>query len=180
MSLSTSRLSGSDGCSGRSIDRQPGGNGVPRSVSRFSSPAWPSARAGNRPPSRAAGARRRRILFVMVVAPGFDLEYNAILAPEDDSNLNRAARRLRDRLFGLFNRGIFRPMAGHSKWANIQHRKKAQDAKRGNVFTRLVREITVAAREGGGDPEANPRLRLAWDKANAANVPKDNIERAIK
>jgi len=71
-------------------------------------------------------------------------------------------------------------MAGHSKWANIQHRKKAQDAKRGKIFTRLVREITVAAREGGGDPEANPRLRLAWDKANAANVPKDNIERAIK
>ncbi|MFN2334506.1 MAG: YebC/PmpR family DNA-binding transcriptional regulator [Wenzhouxiangellaceae bacterium] len=71
-------------------------------------------------------------------------------------------------------------MAGHSKWANIQHRKKAQDSKRGKVFTRLVREITVAAREGGGDPEANPRLRLAWDKANAANVPKDNIERAIK
>lgn len=71
-------------------------------------------------------------------------------------------------------------MAGHSKWANIQHRKKAQDAKRGKVFTRLVREITVAAREGGGDPDANPRLRLAWDRANAANVPKDNIERAIK
>ncbi len=71
-------------------------------------------------------------------------------------------------------------MAGHSKWANIQHRKKAQDSKRGKIFTRLVREITVAAREGGGDPDANPRLRLAWDKANAANVPKDNIERAIK
>ena len=71
-------------------------------------------------------------------------------------------------------------MAGHSKWANIQHRKKAQDAKRGKIFTRLVREITVAAREGGGDPDANPRLRLAWDRANAANVPKDNIERAIK
>jgi len=71
-------------------------------------------------------------------------------------------------------------MAGHSKWANIQHRKKAQDAKRGKIFTRLVREITVAAREGGGDPDANPRLRLAWDKANAANVPKENIERAIK
>ncbi|MDT8449018.1 MAG: YebC/PmpR family DNA-binding transcriptional regulator [Wenzhouxiangellaceae bacterium] len=71
-------------------------------------------------------------------------------------------------------------MAGHSKWANIQHRKKAQDARRGKIFTRLVREITVAAREGGGDPDTNPRLRLAWDKANAANVPKDNIERAIK
>jgi YebC/PmpR family DNA-binding regulatory protein len=71
-------------------------------------------------------------------------------------------------------------MAGHSKWANIQHRKKAQDAKRGKIFTRLVREISVAAREGGGDPDANPRLRLAMDRANAANVPKDNIERAIK
>ncbi|MCC5864060.1 MAG: YebC/PmpR family DNA-binding transcriptional regulator [Wenzhouxiangella sp.] len=71
-------------------------------------------------------------------------------------------------------------MAGHSKWANIQHRKKAQDAKRGKIFTRLIREISVAAREGGGDPDANPRLRLAMDRANAANVPKDNIERAIK
>ncbi len=71
-------------------------------------------------------------------------------------------------------------MAGHSKWANIQHRKKAQDAKRGKIFTRLIREISVAAREGGGDAESNPRLRLAIDKANAANVPKDNIERAIK
>lgn len=71
-------------------------------------------------------------------------------------------------------------MAGHSKWANIQHRKKAQDAKRGKIFTRLIREITVAAREGGGDPETNPRLRLAWDRASAANVPKENIERAIK
>ncbi|MEM7053377.1 MAG: YebC/PmpR family DNA-binding transcriptional regulator [Pseudomonadota bacterium] len=71
-------------------------------------------------------------------------------------------------------------MAGHSKWANIQHRKKAQDAKRGKIFTRIVRELAVAAREGGGDPDSNPRLRLAMDKANAANVPKDNIERAIK
>lgn len=71
-------------------------------------------------------------------------------------------------------------MAGHSKWANIQHRKKRQDAKRGKVFTRLVREVTIAAREGGGDPDANPRLRLALERANAANVPKDNLERAIK
>jgi len=71
-------------------------------------------------------------------------------------------------------------MAGHSKWANIQHKKKAVDAKRGKVFTRLNREITVAAREGGGDPDSNPRLRLAIDKANAANMPKDNIERSIK
>lgn len=71
-------------------------------------------------------------------------------------------------------------MAGHSKWANIQHRKKRQDAKRGKIFTRLIREVTVAAREGGGDPEVNPRLRLALDRANAANVPKDNLDRAIK
>ena len=71
-------------------------------------------------------------------------------------------------------------MAGHSKWANIQHRKKAVDAKRGKIFTRINRELVVAAREGGGDPDSNPRLRLAMDKANAANMPKDNIERAIK
>ena len=71
-------------------------------------------------------------------------------------------------------------MAGHSKWANIQHRKKAVDAKRGKIFTRVNRELTVAAREGGSDPDANPRLRLAVQKANAANMPKDTIERAIK
>lgn len=71
-------------------------------------------------------------------------------------------------------------MAGHSKWANIQHRKKAVDAKRGKIFTRINREISVAARAGGGDPDANPALRLAIEKANAANMPKDNIERAIK
>ncbi len=71
-------------------------------------------------------------------------------------------------------------MAGHSKWANIQHRKKAQDSKRGKVFTRVIREITIAAREAGGDPDANPRLRLAIEKANAANMPKDTVERAIK
>jgi YebC/PmpR family DNA-binding regulatory protein len=71
-------------------------------------------------------------------------------------------------------------MAGHSKWANIQHRKGRQDAKRGKVFTRLIKEITVAARMGGGDPNSNPRLRLAVDKAFGENMPKDNIERAIK
>ena len=71
-------------------------------------------------------------------------------------------------------------MAGHSKWANIQHRKGKQDAKRGKIFTRLIKEITVAARMGGGDPGANPRLRLAVDKAYANNMPKDNVERAIK
>ncbi|MEN8720925.1 MAG: YebC/PmpR family DNA-binding transcriptional regulator [Oceanococcaceae bacterium] len=71
-------------------------------------------------------------------------------------------------------------MAGHSKWANIQHRKGAQDKKRGAIFTKLVREITVAARMGGADPAMNPRLRLAVDKANAQSMPKDNIERAIK
>jgi YebC/PmpR family DNA-binding regulatory protein len=71
-------------------------------------------------------------------------------------------------------------MAGHSKWANIQHRKKAQDAKRGKLFTRLIREITVAVRTGGSDTEANPCLRLAVDKALAANMTKDAVDRAIK
>lgn len=71
-------------------------------------------------------------------------------------------------------------MAGHSKWANIQHRKNKQDKKRGKVFTKLIRELTVGARMGGGDPDSNPRLRLAMDKALSANMPKDNIERAIK
>lgn len=71
-------------------------------------------------------------------------------------------------------------MAGHSKWANIQHRKNAQDAKRGRIFTKIIREVTVAARTGGGDPATNPRLRLAIDKALGANMNKDNIERAIK
>ena len=71
-------------------------------------------------------------------------------------------------------------MAGHSKWANIQHRKNAQDAKRGKLFTKLIREITVAARTGDPDPAANPRLRLAVDKALAGNMTKDTIERAIK
>jgi YebC/PmpR family DNA-binding regulatory protein len=71
-------------------------------------------------------------------------------------------------------------MAGHSKWANIQHRKKAQDAKRGKLFTKLIREITVAARMGGGDPDSNPRLRAAIDKGLGANMTKDTIERAIK
>ncbi len=71
-------------------------------------------------------------------------------------------------------------MAGHSKWANIQHRKGKQDAKRGKVFTRLIKEITVAARLGDSDPASNPRLRLAMEKAYAQNMPKDNVERAIK
>ncbi len=71
-------------------------------------------------------------------------------------------------------------MAGHSKWANIQHRKGRQDAKRGKIFTRLIKEITVSARMGGGDADSNPRLRLAMDKAYANNMPKDNVERAIK
>ena len=71
-------------------------------------------------------------------------------------------------------------MAGHSKWANIQHRKGAQDKKRGKLFTKLIREITVAAKMGGGDPDANPRLRLAIDKAKSQSMPKDNIERAVK
>ncbi len=71
-------------------------------------------------------------------------------------------------------------MAGHSKWANIQHRKGRQDAKRGKIFTKLIKEITVAARLGGADPDMNPRLRLAIDKAKAENMPGDNIDRAIK
>lgn len=71
-------------------------------------------------------------------------------------------------------------MAGHSKWANIQHRKAKVDAKRGKAFTRVNRELSIAARQGGSDPGANPRLRLAIDKANAVNMPKDTIERAIK
>ena len=71
-------------------------------------------------------------------------------------------------------------MSGHSKWANIKHRKGAQDAKRGKVFTKLIKEITVAAKIGGGDLESNPRLRLAVDKGKQANMPKDNIDRAIK
>lgn len=71
-------------------------------------------------------------------------------------------------------------MAGHSKWANIRFRKGVQDARRGKLFTKLIREITVAARLGGGDPAVNPRLRNAIDKALAHNMPKDNIERAVK
>jgi len=71
-------------------------------------------------------------------------------------------------------------MAGHSKWANIQHRKGAQDKKRGKLFTKLIREITVAAKMGGGDADANPRLRMAIDKAKGQSMPKDNIERAVK
>jgi YebC/PmpR family DNA-binding regulatory protein len=71
-------------------------------------------------------------------------------------------------------------MAGHSKWANIKHRKAAADAKKGKVFTRLIREITVAARAGGGDPDSNPRLRLSLEKAREANMTKDSVTRAIQ
>lgn len=71
-------------------------------------------------------------------------------------------------------------MAGHSKWANIQHRKKAQDAKRGKLFTKLIREVTVAVKQSGPDPAANSRLRLALDKAVSGNVPKDTLDRAVK
>ncbi|RYV03964.1 YebC/PmpR family DNA-binding transcriptional regulator [Shewanella sp. OPT22] len=71
-------------------------------------------------------------------------------------------------------------MAGHSKWANIRHRKAAQDAKRGKIFTKLIRELSVAAREGGSDPDSNPRLRSAMDKALGANMTRDTMERAIK
>ena len=71
-------------------------------------------------------------------------------------------------------------MAGHSKWKNIKHYKAATDAKRGVLFTKLIREITMAAKLGGGDPSANARLRLAIDAGRAKSLPKDNIERAIK
>jgi YebC/PmpR family DNA-binding regulatory protein len=71
-------------------------------------------------------------------------------------------------------------MAGHSKWANIKHKKAATDAKRGKIWTRLIKEITVAARMGGGDMTSNPRLRLAIDKAADANMPKDNVTRAVQ
>jgi transcriptional/translational regulatory protein YebC/TACO1 len=71
-------------------------------------------------------------------------------------------------------------MSGHSHWATIKRKKGASDAKRGQVYTRLAREIVMAAREGGGDPESNFRLRIAVDKARSQNMPKDSIERAIK
>src|SRR5258707_10089151 len=71
-------------------------------------------------------------------------------------------------------------MSGHSRWANIRHKKAAADEKKGKTFTRLIREVTVAARLGGADPAMNPRLRLAIDKAYDANMPKDTIERAAK
>ena len=71
-------------------------------------------------------------------------------------------------------------MAGHSKWANIQHRKGRQDEKRGRIFTRVIKEVTVAAKLGGADPTTNPRLRLAMDKAGDANMPKDKVQDAIK
>lgn len=71
-------------------------------------------------------------------------------------------------------------MSGHSKWASIKHKKAAADAKRGKVFTKLIREISVAAREGGGDPETNPQLRTAVERAKSANMPSDNVEKAIK
>ena len=70
-------------------------------------------------------------------------------------------------------------MAGHSKWANIQHRKGRQDEKRGKVWTKIIREVTVAARLGGGDPAANPRLRMAMDKARDVNMPAENLKRAV-
>jgi len=71
-------------------------------------------------------------------------------------------------------------MSGHSKWASIKHKKAATDSKRGKIFTKLIKEITVAARNGGGDPEKNPRLRTAIDRAKQANMPADNIDRAVK
>lgn len=80
----------------------------------------------------------------------------------------------------LIQKRWFKSMAGHSKWANIKHRKAAQDKKRGKIFTRIIRELMVAAKHGGGDPNTNPLLRLALDNAKAENMTKDTIERAIK
>jgi len=71
-------------------------------------------------------------------------------------------------------------MSGHNKWSTIKRKKSAQDAKRGKIFTKVIKEITIAAREGGGDPDLNPRLRLAIQNAKGVNMPKENIERAIK
>ena len=71
-------------------------------------------------------------------------------------------------------------MSGHSKWSTIKHKKGAADAKRGKLFSKIIKEITVAARLGGGDPAANPRLRTVADKARAANMPNDNIDKAVK
>ena len=71
-------------------------------------------------------------------------------------------------------------MAGHSKWANIKHRKGAQDAKRGKVFTKIIKEISVAVKDGGHEPNSNPRLRAAIQNAKSVNMPKDNVQRAIK
>ena len=71
-------------------------------------------------------------------------------------------------------------MSGHSKWHSIKHKKGATDAKRGKLFTKIIREMTIAARLGGGDPDSNPRLRTAVDKAKGANMPADNITRSIK
>lgn len=79
----------------------------------------------------------------------------------------------------LFLAGL-KYMSGHSKWANIKHRKGAQDAKRSKIFTRIIKDLTIAARDGGGDPETNPALRLAIANAKGANMPKDTMERAIK
>jgi len=81
---------------------------------------------------------------------------------------------------GYLLKGLNKSMAGHSKWANIRFRKGAQDAKRGKLFTKLIREITVSARAGGGDPASNPRLRTAIDKALSNNMTRDTIDRAVK
>jgi YebC/PmpR family DNA-binding regulatory protein len=94
------------------------------------------------------------------------------------ARIERSARRV-DFRQPIAHARIF-AMSGHSKWHSIKHKKAAIDAKRGKAFTQIIKEITVAARSGGGDPNFNPRLRLAVDKAKAENMPKDNIERAIK
>jgi YebC/PmpR family DNA-binding regulatory protein len=82
-----------------------------------------------------------------------------------------------DRIFLLYTREV--NMSGHSKWASIKHKKAAADSKRGKIFTKIIRELAVAAKMGGGDPDANPRLRKAVSDAKAVNMPADNIKRAI-
>jgi len=109
-------------------------------------------------------------------APAIERDEFDLGAAEVDAETERRGRNAR--IAHYFCVGI--DMAGHSKWANIQHRKGRQDAKRGKIFTKLIKEITVAAKMGGGDPAMNPRLRLAIEKGKAESLPKDNIENAIK
>jgi YebC/PmpR family DNA-binding regulatory protein len=111
-------------------------------------------------------------------APAFVASEGGARRPRESSALCTASEANAAPASAAERRG--KKVAGHSKWANIQHRKGRADAHRGKVFTKLIKEVTVAAKMGGGDPAMNPRLRLAIDKAKAASMPKDNIENAIK